>query len=209
MARRPAPPSSFPDAATPAPTGEDSRRRRMASTPRRRDRDRNGAGASARRRVDVREWLGGIRLSGFMVVMLGLVVLAVFVLVPTLGVYLDQRARIAALEESVALTADEVATLEAQQQRWADPAYITTQARERLYYVKPGEVVYLVDDDLDPALLPQAQQEVSDEVVETRNEWMSQLVRSVTGAGIAQTATDPLVIGVPDAPEDAPEDGTP
>ena len=48
-------------------------------------------------------------------------------------------------------------TCEAQRDRWTDPAYITTQARERLYYVKPGEVVYLVDDDLPPALAPQEQ----------------------------------------------------
>ncbi|HYJ50074.1 MAG TPA: hypothetical protein VEX12_09165, partial [Microbacterium sp.] len=44
-----------------------------------------------RRPVDVRGWLGGIRLSGFMVIMLGLVVLAAFVLVPTIGTYVDQR----------------------------------------------------------------------------------------------------------------------
>ena len=40
---------------------------------------------NARRGVDVRGWLGGIRVSGFMVIMLGLVVLAAFVLVPTIG----------------------------------------------------------------------------------------------------------------------------
>ncbi len=55
----------------------------------------------ARRPVDVRGWLGGIRLSGFMVIMLGLVVLAAFVLVPTIGTYLDQRQQIAALEAAV------------------------------------------------------------------------------------------------------------
>src|SRR3546814_9537238 len=49
-------------------------------------------------RVDVRGWLGGIRLSGFMVIMLGLVVLAAFVLVPTVGTYVDQRQQIAALQ---------------------------------------------------------------------------------------------------------------
>src|SRR5690606_12538886 len=99
-------------------------------------------------------WLGGIRLSGFMVIMLGLVVLAAFVLVPTLGTYIDQRQQIAALEESVELTQAQVAELERERERWNDPAYITTQARERLYYVKPGEIVYLVDDDLDPVERP-------------------------------------------------------
>lgn len=151
----------------------------------------------ARRPVDVRAWLGGIRLSGFMVIMLGLVVLAAFVLVPTIGTYVDQRQQIAALEAAVELSREEVADLEAQRERWSDPAYITTQARERLYYVRPGEVVYLVDNDLPAELAPQEQEPVSDDVEQTRTDWMSQLVRSVTEAGLSQTVKAPT-IGVPD-----------
>ncbi|MCH6232252.1 septum formation initiator family protein [Microbacterium sp. CFH 31415] len=147
--------------------------------------------------VDVRQWLGGIRLSGFMVIMLGLVVLAAFVLVPTIGTYVDQRQQIAALEAAVEVSRQEVADLEAQRDRWADPAYITTQARERLYYVRPGEVVYLVDNDLPAELVPQEEDPVSDQVEQTRTDWMSQLVRSVTSAGLAQAVKAPTV-GVPD-----------
>ncbi|MFJ6653035.1 septum formation initiator family protein [Microbacterium sp. NPDC091313] len=152
--------------------------------------------AAAPERVDVRGWLGGIRLSGFMVIMLGLVVLAAFVLVPTVGTYVDQRQQVAALQQSVAVSEADVADLEAQRQRWSDPAYITTQARERLYYVRPGEVVYLVDNDLPAAELPQDEAPVSDEVGETRTDWMAQFVRSVAAAGVAQTAVVPT-IGVP------------
>jgi cell division protein FtsB len=151
--------------------------------------------------VDVRGWLGGIRLSGFMVIMLGLVVLAAFVLVPTVGTYVDQRQQIEALRDAVTLSEQEVADLEAQRERWTDPAYITTQARERLYYVRPGEVVYLVDNDLPASALPQEEGEVSDEVGQTRTDWMSQLVRSVATAGLARTAAP--TIGVP-GPTPAP-----
>ena len=161
---------------------------------------------NARRGVDVRGWLGGIRVSGFMVIMLGLVVLAAFVLVPTIGTLVSQRQQIAALERAVELSKEEVADLEAQQARWSDPAYITTQARERLYYVRPGEVVYLVDNDLPPESIPAEQDAVSEDVEETRSDWMAQLVRSVTEAGLAQTVTTPA-IGVPDptlAPSDTP-----
>ena len=147
--------------------------------------------------MDVREWLGGIRLSGFMVIMLGLVVLAAFVLVPTIGTYVDQRQQIAALEAAVQLSREQVEELESRRERWNDPAYITTQARERLYYVKPGEVIYLVDDDLPPELEPQEQAPVSEDVEQTRTDWMSQLVRSVTEAGLAQTVA-PVTVGVPD-----------
>lgn len=145
----------------------------------------------------MRGWLGGIRLSGFMVIMMGLVVLAAFVLVPTIGTYVDQRQQVAALEAAVQLSREEVAELDSQRERWKDPAYITTQARERLYYVKPGEVVYLVDDDLPPELAPQEQDPVSDELEAAEGDWMSKLVRSMTEAGLARTAA-PLTIGVPD-----------
>lgn len=155
--------------------------------------------APIRRTIDVRGWLGGVRLSGFMVIMMGLVVLAAFVLVPTVGTYVDQRQQIAALERAVQVGEADVASLQAQQRRWQDPAYITTQARERLYYVKPGEVVYLVDDDLTAAQVPQEQADVSKSVEPTRTDWMSQLVRSVTEAGLAQSVKAPT-IGVPDAP---------
>ena len=144
----------------------------------------------------MRAWLGGVRLSGFMVIMLGLVVLAAFVLVPTIGTYVDQRQQIAALVSAVEVTQDQVEDLEAQRERWNDPAYIMTQARERLYYVKPGEVPYLVVDDLPAAQVPQEEAPVSDDVQETRTDWMSQVVRSVTEAGLAEMVRAPS-IGVP------------
>jgi len=141
--------------------------------------------------MDAREWLGGIRLSGFTMIMLGLVVLGAFVLVPTVGTYVEQRQKIAALEEAVQLTEQEIAELEAEQERWKDPAYITTQARERLYYGKPGEVVYLIDDDLDESEQPQESAPVSDEVEEAQTDWMAQLLRSVVSAGLTETAVGP------------------
>lgn len=155
-----------------------------------------GAERTPPRRVDVRGWLGGVRVSGFVVIMLGLVVLGTFVLVPTVGTYMDQRQRIDALRSAVAVSEDEVADLQAQRDRWTDPAYITTQARERLYYTMPGEVVYLIENDLPASATPQEQDDVSDEVGPTRTDWMAQLVRSVTAAGTAQPAVP--TIGVPD-----------
>lgn len=165
--------------------------RRPAAPPSRTPNSQTTDPSRERRAVDVREWAGGIRFSAFTAIMLGLVVLAVFVLVPTVGTYLSQQQQITALEHSVQLTTDEVAALEQQKQRWADPAYVASQARARLYYMLPGEVVYLVDDDLPPASIPLDQQPVSDDVQETRSDWMAQLVRSVTAAGLTQTAVAP------------------
>ncbi|WP_242497642.1 FtsB family cell division protein [Microbacterium protaetiae] len=120
--------------------------------------------------------------------MLGLVVIAVFVLVPTVSTYVGQRQQIAALQQSVRVTQNEIDALERQRARWDDPAYITTQARERLYFTNPGEVVYLVDDDLPDTDIPQEKAPVSDEVEAAHTDWMSQLVRSVAQAGLAKTA---------------------
>mgnify|MGYP003466637146 FL=1 len=158
------------------------------------------ARTSTPRRVDVRGWLGGIRLSGFMLIMMGLVVLAALVLMPTLGTYLDQRQRITALEHAIATDQDTIDGLIAERERWSDPAYITTQARERLYYVQPGEVVYLVDNDLDAALQPVERAPVSEKVTTPRADWMSQLLRSVTSSGVAEVVK-PITIGVPDQVE--------
>lgn len=175
MARRPTPPSSSPRSAPPAQPGRHRR-------PSRHD-------AEARSQsIDVREWASGIRLSAFSAIMLSLVVLGTWVLVPTLGTYIEQRQKISALEASVQVSQDEIAALEDELERWDDPAYITTQARERLYYVKPGEVVYLIDDDLDPEDVPREQAPISQEIQERENDWMAQLLRSVAAAGLAQNA---------------------
>ncbi|WP_301111448.1 septum formation initiator family protein [Microbacterium sp.] len=185
MARRPAPPSSSPN---PAPTKRGAARPKAstatAAAPRASGRNRGDAP-----RVDVREWASGIRLSAFSVIMLSLVVLGAWVLVPTLGTFIDQRQKIAALEASVQVSEDEITALIAERERWNDPAYITTQARERLYYVKPGEVVYLIDNDLDPSALPREQAPVSDTLEEKPSDWMPQLLRTLVATGLSDTAT--------------------
>lgn len=184
MVRRPAPPSASPGAASARPSDTRGAARPTGS---RRKAPRGAADTSARR-VDVREWASGIRLSAFSAIMLSLVILGAWVLVPTLGTYIDQRQKIAALEASVKVSEQQIADLERERERWRDPAFITTQARERLYYVKPGEVVFLVDNDLDPAALPREQAPVSDTLEEKPADWMPQLLRSITAAGLSDTA---------------------
>jgi len=180
VVRRPAPPSASPAPKTPRTTGKSATKPKSASA------SRSTRGSAPR--VDVREWAAGIRLSAFSVIMLSLVVLGAWVLVPTLGTFIDQRQKIAALEASVQGSEDEISALIAERDRWNDPAYITTQARERLYYVKPGEVVYLIDNDLDPSALPREQAPVSDTIQEKPADWMPQLLRTLVSTGLSDTA---------------------
>ena len=52
--------------------------------------------------------------------------------------------------------------------------------------------------------MPQEQAPISDQVEQTRTDWMAQFVRSVTEAGIAQTVRAPT-IGLPDVvPSETP-----
>jgi len=58
-------------------------------------------------------------------------------------IWLAQRGQISDLEAQTRAQQRHVAALEAQQQRWSDPAYIEQQARLRLHYVLPGEKAYV------------------------------------------------------------------
>jgi hypothetical protein len=71
-------------------------------------------------------------------------IVLVVLLAPTVRSYFAQRSEIAALEREVVQAGERVAQLEAERERWEDPAYVEQQARERLKFVRPGEVSYTV-----------------------------------------------------------------
>jgi cell division protein FtsB len=76
---------------------------------------------------------------------IGLIALALVVAVaPTLRIYLRQKAQISSLESQQVTQQGDVAALQAQADRWNDPAYIEAQARARLQFVKPGQRSYTV-----------------------------------------------------------------
>jgi hypothetical protein len=116
--------------------------------------------------------------------MLLLVVAALVVLAPNLKTFVEQRQQIAALEQSVALAQADVDDLTAEIDRWSDPAYIEAQARDRLYYVYPGDITFLVigDDDLPgEGGLP-----ISDEIQTTQVDWVRALLSTVYEAGLTE-----------------------
>ncbi len=102
-------------------------------------RQRPGPGSGGPRRKPSRNRLTG--RAGI----LALVLCAVMVTVAyPLRQYLAQRAQIADLQRRNDVTAQQVATLQGELHNWSDPAYVAIQARERLHYVRPGEIGYLV-----------------------------------------------------------------
>jgi cell division protein FtsB len=144
-------------------------------------------------------WLSGIRFSGFSLIMMGVLVLAVIVLAPTIAAFAQQRQQIAELRAAVSAQEEEVQRLRDERERWNDETFIVTQARERLYYLMPGEVSYLVIDDRTAAAKADATTEVSAEVTESKGDWMRTLLDSVMTAGLAPAATAPTDPAAPAA----------
>ena len=139
-------------------------------------------------------WLSGIRFSGFSLIMMGVLVLAVVVLAPTIAAFAQQRQQIAELRAAVSQQEDEVQRLRDERERWNNETFIMTQARERLYYVMPGEVSYLVIDDRTEAAKADATAAVSAEVTESKGDWMRTLLDSVMTAGLAPAPTAPAEV---------------
>ncbi len=136
-------------------------------------------------------WLRGIRFSGFSLIMMVIIVLAVVVLAPGLRVLVEQRQQIAEMSAEVAAQRSEVDSLRAERERWNDKTYVITQARDRLYYVMPGEVSFLVVNDLPAPVTEVEAAPISSEIQNTQLDWLQSMFASVMTAGLAESAPAP------------------
>lgn len=139
--------------------------------------------------------------------LLALAVVCALVLAPPLRLYVQQQQDIAALRGEIEQRQADVDALEDEVALWQEDAYVAAQARDRLNFVMPGEVGYVVPDpeptltegeegqslqDGAPALLrPDAAPEGT---------WYDRLWSSVeaTGAGGADPVLDAPVVSGPD-----------
>jgi cell division protein FtsB len=102
----------------------------------------------------------------------------------SLRAYLQQRSHINELKSSIAQHEADIDSLETEKARWDDPAYVRTQARERLGYVMPGEKTYLVLDENGQPLEPQAElQDPSTVIRSASTPWWDDAWASVELAG--------------------------
>lgn len=137
-------------------------------------------GAKPKRRVPL---VVSLQVSGFTVTVLALVVLGVVVLAPSLTVMAEQQQQIVRLEAELDRVDQEVRTLEEQRERWNDRAYVEAQARSRLMFVYPGDITYLVIDDVESEV--DAGPEPIDQGAKPNN-WMSSLFASYLVAATTQ-----------------------
>ena len=135
-------------------------------------------------------WLRSIRFSGFTVLMLVVIVMFVVIIAPGLRVYVEQRQQLAALQAAVDDKNAQNDQLGAEIARWSDPAYIKAEARDRLYYVMPGETSFLVIDDVPPTSGDTSS--VSDTISTTQVDWLSSLFASGMSAGLSTQTPDQL-----------------
>jgi cell division protein FtsB len=156
------------------------------------DGDRQVPVALPREESAPEHWLRTIRVSGFTVIMLGMLVLAIIVLAPNLRILIEQRQQIAALQAQVDQTETSVGDLTDDVARWADPAYIESQARERLFYVYPGDVSYLVIGSTEEPTTANGLP-ISDEIQTTQVDWMRTLLASIFTAGLTDAPPNDLV----------------
>jgi cell division protein FtsB len=140
-------------------------------------------------------WLRSIRLSGFTIATLTVLVLTVVVLAPSLRIFVQQQQQLAQLRADVQAQKDGVKNLESQRARWDDPSYIEAQARERLNYVYPGEYSYLVIDD-GKTVSTSDGQPISAQVQTTQVDWVRMLLSTVFTAGLTDDKPGEIVAPV-------------
>jgi cell division protein FtsB len=82
--------------------------------------------------------------SGRMLALAVVMIAITIMLAPTVKIFFDKRAEIAALNADIAAREAEGDSLRQQVSRWQDPNYVKQQARDRINMVMPGETGYWV-----------------------------------------------------------------
>ena len=148
------------------------------SSPRRPGRPTRG---SDRARGGVRRTLDNfldreIQRSGAVIVGVIIAVAAVVDLSHPVQIWFEQPARLAELDKEVASARANLAEAKAELERWSDRVYVETQARERLMFVYPGDISYLVVNDVNAE--PTKSDEVLGTVQQTSIDWVDAFLQS-------------------------------
>ena len=148
---------------------------------------------------DLGAWASSLRFSGFTVLIVVLVIGGAVIISPTLSTYVQQRREIAELEESVRVHQEAVDEIDAERAKWKDPVYIRSQARDRLFYVMPGETQLNVIDDI---VMPvESDEPTSPKLSRIESNWAQGLAASFLSAGTTDAKPEELAGESPAAPD--------
>lgn len=117
-----------------------------------------------------------LQRSGSVIVGLIIAVVAIVNLWQPVQIWFEQQSRMAELDREVATARATLAEAQADMMRWTDRAYVEAQARERLMFVYPGDISYLVVNDVDAK--PAKSDEVVGTVQTTDIDWIDAFVQS-------------------------------
>jgi cell division protein FtsB len=135
-------------------------------------------------------------------VTIGLIVFGVSSVGPRISDYFVMQTQINQLQAKLDAAKENLENITEEKKRWDDPVYIRAQARDRLFYVVPGEISYLVLDadglNLSDtsgtvgALLAQKKSsaDFSQDIGTTKKNWAKGLLQSVIRAGLDQPVSD-------------------
>ena len=138
------------------------------------------------------------RLNSYTLALLAVILVGIFTLAPSVQIWYEQRQEIADYKALVEQAKVELEDLEAERLRWDDEVYIRAQARDRLYFVMPGEVSFLVmdADGIDEsdtsgtvgAMLAEKRKRsgFSAEVLASKDNWIDAFLESTLRAGLEQ-----------------------
>lgn len=115
--------------------------------------------------------------------------------------WLQQRSDLNTLSAQIATSKARIASLEQSKQRWRDPAYIRTQARERFGWLMPGETGYRVIDERGH-LIQSSSQLASPAAASAKasEEWWQRAWGSVVAAGVDPSRAQGPAVPTPPSP---------
>ena len=121
-------------------------------------------------------------LTGRALVLGAVLVLLVVVLAAPVARYLASRSDVAHAAQQLHNDREEQARLQARKQRFSDPGYIEAQARSRLQFAMPGDIVYTVVRNGQPTGIEQSRASSHDDTA-GGTPWTARLWTSVEAAG--------------------------
>jgi len=98
---------------------------------------------------------------------------------PPMQRYFSQRAQISAVEAQIGASKERLENAEAELARWRDPAYVKSQARNRLHFVLPGERQYIVVGAKSQAQSESVEQNSVADQLPDHAPWYERLISSI------------------------------
>ena len=143
------------------------------------------------------------RLNSHTLALLAVILIGMFTLAPSIQIWYEQQRQIADYRALVVQAQENLEGMQQERLRWDDEVYIRAQARDRLYFVMPGEVSFLVMDaegiDLSDtsgtvgAMLAERRKSsgFSLEVLASKKNWVEALLESTLRAGLEEPNQEP------------------